>query len=379
MKILTITNYYPPYFIGGYEIACKDTTEYLKSKGHEVEVLTSDYLLKKDNENSEKNISRDFNLINYNQISRVQKKYLEHKNYLLLKEKIQDFQPDIVYFWSLRGIGIKMIHAVEELNIAKAFEIGDFWMYGYMQPSFAKKIKSFIPFLAENTPEISPAICVSHWVGAEMKNVYGSKTTYMHPNATFIPKVILRNTKDIRFIFSGRIEEEKGLDLAIEALNQFSKKYPQAKFSFDIYGDGDISYIEKCKRLAKPIEYMINFKGKVKSKREIYTNASILLMPTRMREPFGLVIIEAMAYKCAVIATNAYGPAEIIQHNDTGLLFDHNQENDLFSQIEKLYFDKNFLYRMQDKAYEHVSQNYSIVDVKPKVEKLLENIAGIAS
>lgn len=30
MKILTVTNYYPPHFLGGYEIACKDTMEFLK-------------------------------------------------------------------------------------------------------------------------------------------------------------------------------------------------------------------------------------------------------------------------------------------------------------------------------------------------------------
>ena len=375
MKILTVTNYYPPHFIGGYEIACKDTMNYLNSMGHEIKVLSSNYLK---SDEDEKNISRDMQLIDYNNTSKYQKKIYEYENYTILKEEIESFKPDLVYFWSLRGIGIEMIKAVEEKSLAKVFEIGDFWMYGYMQNSFKKKLKSFIPFLADYRPEISPSICVSEWVSDEMQEVYGSKTTYMYPNATFIPQVTLRNNEKIKFVFSGRIDEEKGLDIAIKALNKFAKKYPESDFSFDIYGDGKDSYIQECKLLAKPIKSQVSFKGKVKSKRDIYANATILLMPTRMREPFGLVVIEAMANKCAVIATNAYGPAEIIDHEVNGLLFDIEKEDELFLQIQKLYFNKELLCKIQDNAYEHVSKNYSIMHVKPKIEKLLHSIAGVA-
>ncbi|WP_294965524.1 glycosyltransferase family 4 protein, partial [Sulfurimonas sp.] len=174
------------------------------------------------------------------------------------------------------------------------------------------------------------------------------------------------------------IEEEKGLDLAIDALNRFAQMHPDSSFSFDIYGDGNKDYIDKCKELARPIASSVKFRGKVQDKQEIYSKASILLMPTRMREPFGLVIIEAMSYKCAVIATNLYGPSEIIDHGKNGLLFDIQNKNDLLIQIEKLYFTSEYLNRIQENAYEHVLQNYSIVKVKTKVEKLLKDIAGVA-
>ncbi|MBU1727395.1 MAG: hypothetical protein KJ880_07180, partial [Candidatus Omnitrophica bacterium] len=41
MKILVISNYYPPRVIGGYELACREAVEGLRAKGHEVSVLTS--------------------------------------------------------------------------------------------------------------------------------------------------------------------------------------------------------------------------------------------------------------------------------------------------------------------------------------------------
>src|SRR5437762_996373 len=41
MRILFISNLYPPYAIGGYEQACFDVTAGLRARGHEVHVLTS--------------------------------------------------------------------------------------------------------------------------------------------------------------------------------------------------------------------------------------------------------------------------------------------------------------------------------------------------
>jgi glycosyltransferase involved in cell wall biosynthesis len=378
MKILTITNYYPPHFIGGYEIACKETMDFLKARGHEVVVVTSDYAK---SQNKEDNVLRKMHLTDYSKTSKIQKKTDEYKNYKIISDAIRMIKPDLVYIWSLRGLGLYLIEAVEEQNIPKVFEIGDFWMYGYMQKESKLKqiIKSFLPCFNTKEVKITPSICVSNWVAKEMQEVYKSDTTYTYPNATLIPKKkVYKNNTDIRFIFAGRIEEEKGLDLAIDALNRFALIHPKSHFSFDIYGSGDESYIDKCKRMAKPIASKVNFRGKVQSKKQIYADASILLMPTRMREPFGLVVIEAMAYRCAVIATNVYGPSEIIDHGKNGLLFDMQIPNDLLIQIEKLYFNAEYLNRIQENAYEHVSQNYSIVKVKTKVEKLLQNIAGVA-
>ena len=43
MKILVITNLYPPHEIGGYELRCRDACDRLKARGHEIQILTSDH------------------------------------------------------------------------------------------------------------------------------------------------------------------------------------------------------------------------------------------------------------------------------------------------------------------------------------------------
>ena len=43
MKILVVTNLYPPYYRGGYEIRCAQVAEALHASGYDVRVLTSVY------------------------------------------------------------------------------------------------------------------------------------------------------------------------------------------------------------------------------------------------------------------------------------------------------------------------------------------------
>ena len=43
MKILFLTNLYPPYSIGGYELICESVSHAMQAQGHETFVLTSDH------------------------------------------------------------------------------------------------------------------------------------------------------------------------------------------------------------------------------------------------------------------------------------------------------------------------------------------------
>lgn len=59
MKILALTNLYPPHYLGGYELICYMVVNELRARGHHVQVLTSNHLAPgKPSAEAEKNIER---------------------------------------------------------------------------------------------------------------------------------------------------------------------------------------------------------------------------------------------------------------------------------------------------------------------------------
>jgi glycosyltransferase involved in cell wall biosynthesis len=179
-------------------------------------------------------------------------------------------------------------------------------------------------------------------------------------------------------MFCGRIDYTKGLDLAIKALSNLKDRNIN-DFKFHIYGDGDKSYILKCKKLVEllDLERNVCFHGKTNDLSSAYKQNHVLLMPTRMREPFGLVLIEAMNYGVVSIATNDFGPTEIIDNKKDGLLFTPSNVDDLTTQILLLHNNWTLLEEYRQNGYTKVKTKFDINIVKKEVESVLLDIVRV--
>lgn len=379
MRILVLSNYYPPHYIGGYELACYDTVKYLESVGHDVFVLTGDHVKKSD---KFEKVYRKLKYIDYKNSSYKNKHEVENYNYDVTSNAIGAINPDIVYIWSLRLVSLSPLWAIEKFNKKKIFEIGDFWMKGFLSNSFSSKLKrktkELLPFFKTRKIEISPIISVSEWMVPHMKSEYGSKEVYCVPNGTTITKEKINKAQDcMNYMFCGRLDYSKGLDIAIKVLSSLKDRGID-NFRLDIYGDGNENYILRCKKIITilQLEENVFFHGKKDNLEEAYKKAHVLLMPTRMKEPFGLVIIEAMNYGVIPIATNNYGPMEIISNEEDGLLFDISSKKDFENKILTINNNWPLLKKYRKNAYKKVEEKYDIKLVKDKVENILKEVAG---
>jgi len=137
---------------------------------------------------------------------------------------------------------------------------------------------------------------------------------------------------------TGRIEEQKGQYIVIEALS----KLRNLNIKLMIVGlPMDPKYLEELKN--KVLEYEIKdkviftgFTKKINEHMQLF-DVDILATPN---ETFGLVLIEAMENQVCVISTNKGGPLEIIDNNQNGLLFDRTSE-DLKEKIQLLYENRS--------------------------------------
>jgi glycogen(starch) synthase len=123
-----------------------------------------------------------------------------------------------------------------------------------------------------------------------------------------------------RLLYLGRIDERKGIDLAIDALTLLP-----LEATLEVIGRGDAAYLERLRSLvaARGLAGRVRFGSA--SREELprtYADADALLFPVRWPEPFGLVPVEAMAAGTPVVATGRGGSGEYLGDEENCLIFD---------------------------------------------------------
>lgn len=113
----------------------------------------------------------------------------------------------------------------------------------------------------------------------------------------------------------------------------------------------------------------VSFPGWEENMREVWGQINCLVH-TADREPFGRVIVEAMAHKIPVIAVGACGPGEIIEDDKTGLLVQKDDIEELSETMIRIVRDRDFADKLANAGYEHVIANFT-------ADKTAEQIQGV--
>jgi glycosyltransferase involved in cell wall biosynthesis len=163
----------------------------------------------------------------------------------------------------------------------------------------------------------------------------------------------------------GQISPHKGHDDAIDATRQLG-----SNFQLLIAGEGYRPYVDRLKKNAAgfPIEFL----GFI-SPSEFFRQIDILIVPS-WEEPFGIVLLEAMASGIPVIATNMGGPSEIISRPAEGVLVPPRDPHALKSAIESLASNNEQRKAIICNARERVETHFDIQTVIPKIESVYRQV-----
>jgi starch synthase len=137
--------------------------------------------------------------------------------------------------------------------------------------------------------------------------------------------------------FIGRMDHQKGIDIALEALRQIT----DADWQAIILGSGDPEIENWTRQLAAQfpdrvhaaIRYDENFS------RRIYGGADMMMIPSRY-EPCGLIQMSAMRYGCVPVARATGGLRDTIidydaGKNSTGFLFEHTNPDEMGDALRR--------------------------------------------
>ncbi|WP_336788242.1 glycosyltransferase family 4 protein [Paenibacillus sp. MMO-177] len=130
-------------------------------------------------------------------------------------------------------------------------------------------------------------------------------------------------------------------------------------------------YLEELHLLAEQlkVEKYVRFTGFREDIDEVCCAADLLLLCSE-NEPFGRVIIEAMAQGTPVVATSGGGVSEIIQHGQSGMLYATGNILELVHRIKAIEGDKQLYKQISMNSMDRIKEHFSIEQAAAKTEQI---------
>ncbi|RRR96573.1 glycosyltransferase family 4 protein [Glycomyces terrestris] len=145
---------------------------------------------------------------------------------------------------------------------------------------------------------------------------------------------------------AGRLTGMKGFDTLVKAFSQVAEEFPEWRLK--IFGRGPSK--EKLTKLIADLglEGRVELPGPVTPLDAEWQRASVAAIPSRF-EPFGLVIVEAMAAGLPVVCSAVkHGPLEIIESGENGLLVPPMKPTALANALRRLMGDPQLRRKLAD-------------------------------
>lgn len=154
-------------------------------------------------------------------------------------------------------------------------------------------------------------------------------------------------------LFVGRLSEEKGVAVLLDAWNRFPARVP-----LRIVGDGPLASVVREAAANHP---RIEWLGRRSSAEvsALMADAAVLIFPSIWYEGFPLVLAEAFAAGLPVIASRLGAMAEIVTDGKTGLLFSPGRADQLFNAVQWAFAHPNQANAMRAAVRREFEEKYS--------------------
>jgi glycogen(starch) synthase len=327
MRILVVSNFLPPRILGGFELACYNMSKGLMARGHNVLVLTSptdmalpepqpfvDRCLSLRWVGGEGTPTNTAVLAAYRHESQVS----SESNTQIILDRIRTFQPDVVMYFNLVGLGgLAILKAVDSTGTPWVMNLGDRVPIDLVA-NIPENVRALFDAGTGGDLFRRGAVCA---VSETLVNEIRALGVELD-NVEIVPRgVVMRDvvrTRDYRqdgvtrFIFAGALQGHKGIDIILRAVRLLLDEGAQ-DFSVDLYGSGLRDYFEQMAR-DLDVAAHVNFRGSVSQREVIEANAAsdAFLFPTWSREPGASTPVEAAVGGTITILTGNCGPAERI-------------------------------------------------------------------
>jgi glycosyltransferase involved in cell wall biosynthesis len=359
LRVLVVTNMYPPHHLGGYELSCRDTVDRFAERGHEVTVLTSSLHFDGVDEVDEPHVHRELEIYwKDHEILRpsVQDSLeIERHNQRTLVAELERTRPDVVSFWNMGALSMGLIATVVERDIPSVLVLVDDWLvYGPLVDGWAHRFQSWrrplgpivsrltgVPTSVADLGQVDAACFVSETTRRTALD--NTPWSFGHDVVTgtgvdrsdFPPPGPEEDAGpwEGRLLFVGRVEVRKGIETLFRALPLLDGT------TLSVVGPVDDRYRATLDRLVAElgIADLVTFDVAPRDAlRDRYLAADAVIFPSEWEEPFGIVPLEAMACGRPVIATGTGGSGEFLRDRGNCLLHPPGDHDALAGAVRRL-------------------------------------------
>jgi glycosyltransferase involved in cell wall biosynthesis len=404
MRLLVLSNFYPPARAGGYTQWCHEVSTRLAARGHTLGVLTSCYR-RAAAPAHEPNIFRRLHLegdLEYYQPLRFFAGWRarHRQNLQALAQTVQAFAPDLVFVWGMWAMSKALPARAEQLLPGRVvYYLSDYWpaltdMHtDYWQLPARRPImrapKQLVGWLALSllaaerapAPRFEHALCVSARVrellveagvpvqraeivrgGTDVERFNGAHDRGGHPGR-------------LRLVYAGQLVPHKGVHTAIEALARLAGRDETAAVELAVVGAGHPAYEASLRAQVERegLQASVTFHPPV-SRDEmpaLLARFDALLLPSIYEEPLARIAQEAMAAGLVVIGTPTGGTPELLTEGVTGLTFAPEDAEGLARQVGRLLAEPELRWRLARAGRDLVRSCFTLDRMVDEIERYL--------
>lgn len=241
-----------------------------------------------------------------------------------------------------------------------------------LRNQFFRKIHNF------TFKRVDKSIANSNYTASVCKKIYNHEIDIVpmgYDSEIFYKIDVPKKEKQVFYL--GTLIERKGLEYLIKAMAMVAKKDPRVKLF--IAGDG----IEKDKlqSLASSLNLLdkqIFFIGRIEEREKVrfFQESGLFVLPSIIdkdgnTEGQGVVLLEALASSCAVIASDVGGIPDIIKDGETGLLVPQKNPQAIAETINRLIENPEMRRRLAENGRRYVAENFSWEVVGERYRQIL--------
>lgn len=176
----------------------------------------------------------------------------------------------------------------------------------------------------------------------------------------------------------GRLQPWKGQHVFLRAAAHVAARHPETRFVVvgDAIGGFSASYPAELRSLASTlgIADRVVFAGHRADVAAVLSGFDVFVHASR-DEPFGIVVVEALAAGVPVVATSGGGVDEIVGHGDTGLLVGHGNHEEMAAAVERYLADPAFAAATAARGRERAAREFGVARMIEEFTAVLERFA----